>query len=136
MKHIKTYEGNINDDYYVALRIPIGMKKSLIIGNMKLWVFKDGQDVQNFILNGINGEIENYGKGQGWPELNLDSFENYEHELDENNRPFFFDVEEAMEWYNDTNKDTEWTYFAMDLESNVQLSDKIQQRLDAEKYNL
>ena len=121
---------------YVAVRIPIDLDKNYIMRNTEVYLFETLDDQQIFLLNSINREIENYGKGQGWPELDIRKFEDYDHEIDENGVPYFIDTEEAIDFYNTMDQSHRWLHQLNVVESSVKPMKKVQVHLDANKYNL
>lgn len=113
MKHIKTFENN-SEDYWLFVY-------DIKNGDASYTLYPDQESCENSIIDIINEERESY---------------EIEEENEYNEDMIFTDINEALDWYNDTFSDITITYHSLHLSPKYSGSEKIKKLRTTRNYNL
>ena len=110
MKHLQLFE-NVGDNFWLVVY-------NILNGDISYTLYPDEESAENHIITVVNQERR---------DLEQDNY---------NDDMFFSDVEDAMDWYDDTFSNITMTYHKIKLSSHFTGSDKLKRMKDIKKYNL
>jgi len=137
MKYVKKFEEQEQKVYILNLT-------ELTESETETWMFLTKEDLNNYILNYVNGDISDIYQEEEQDDKILITPSEYGSYNDENGIPTFTNPDEALEWFNDNSADLDGgQYNKWQLDSdvvlliqNVELNDRIKKVIDLKKYNL
>jgi hypothetical protein len=134
MKYLQVFENqNIKrQKIWVAIYVPDHGTQKSIKENTEPYLFETKEDMENFILDYINSEIESY---VGSPADFSGYIVGQDYEIDEDGNKFFVNYDVAMDW--DWNKGgSNWMVYRRFPQKNIPVSPKVKFYRDAKNYNL